>query len=635
MFSFVNKVCFYIFAISLLSSDVFAEHISDKNKYEDDVIVPMPCNQTMVFRKIYTGSRARASRSFIDQNKTKKVCTVQGAFEDNSGFYYLLSKYELTEYQYKILTESKCPTFKKILNIPAVLHTKDEFNQAALKYSAFLQKTSNSPNQQGIKAVASLPLECDWSFALRGGLKVSEDKLSDKFPFTVHNSENIKDFAWVDGASSANDKLQMYGRLKPNILGLFDMLGNAQEIMADSQHGGNVTVRGGGIYTPSTQINNETRFEKPLFSKTGDQMKAKDTGTRFELTVPVHLSLKDVARKDALELLKNQEEERIREQQLSASRAVQTSNPKMPQEEKYKKEIGKDTLSNKKLTQSGIPAAPAKTHTNDEKISDLDRKQLEKKCNSNNAQSCSILSNLYINGDSVRQDYNKAKLYSEKACELDDGLGCGLLGWLYYQGKGTEQFFSQAKFYFERACNLNSGLGCSNLGNLYRKGLYVNQDFPLAKQFYEKGCLLNHGMGCAGLGILYSKGQGIKKDFSLAKAYYEKACKLNDGAGFTGIGYQYNYGHGVEKNNFLAKDYYIKACNLNDGLGCYYLGYLYEEGQGVDQDYALAHEYYKKACDLTEGAGCHGLGFLYSVGLGVKKDDSLAKSYFEKEKEFK
>lgn len=287
--------------LCLHSASIFAIS-SDPHPMEDDIQVAMPCHSIMVFRKIYTGNRTNPACAFYDQPNAKNPCRIQGSFEDNEGFYFLLAKYELTEYQYQVLTSSKCPVHSKKLDLPAVSHSRDDYRKAASAYSAFLQKNENTPSQADVKAIASLPSECYWSFALRGGLKVKSEVLASKTSSGAFGSNNLRDYAWYQGSESASGRLQLPGRLKPNALGLYDMLGNAQEIMEDPYQGGTsgMSVRGGGFLTPKNEINNELRLERPLYLN-GEPATNKDTATRFELGVPHFLSAQDVEQKKELD----------------------------------------------------------------------------------------------------------------------------------------------------------------------------------------------------------------------------------------------------------------------------------------------------------------------------------------------
>jgi hypothetical protein len=107
---------------------------------------------------------------------------------------------------------------------------------------------------------------------------------------------NLENYAWFSGAKSANGKLQLIGRLEPNPLDLFDILGNASEMMFDSfrmnkldrYHGqqGGMTVRGGSYLTPESSTTSAFRTEKPFYDDKG-AYKSKDVGFRLVYTTEV------------------------------------------------------------------------------------------------------------------------------------------------------------------------------------------------------------------------------------------------------------------------------------------------------------------------------------------------------------
>ena len=84
----------------------------DPHPADDDVLVPMPCNGVMVFKKVYTGNSDKLkdkgfnagspnSDALIAQAPNHRY--VQGGFHDSDGYYYLISKYELNAAQYQLL----------------------------------------------------------------------------------------------------------------------------------------------------------------------------------------------------------------------------------------------------------------------------------------------------------------------------------------------------------------------------------------------------------------------------------------------------------------------------------------------------------------------------------------------------
>ena len=307
--AFVSAIIFVSLSFSVQAGDdLFNPHQSS-----DDVVLPMPCGYKMAFRKVYTSDNKASKLSYFEFNdgdtnsknqltQGKYKCRVQGSFHDQNGYYMLVSKYELMSAQYLALTTDKCPTnLDKKAILPAVNLTYLDFANAAAKYSFFLQKQKDVPGNGSQKAYASLPANCEWAFAMRGGLKVPKDVLEST---SGSFKDGIEKYAWFNSSVSSNGNLQRPGLLKPNPLGLYDMLGNAMELMDDrftvqvgdeslGQRGG-FTVRGGSFLTSKDQLNSATRSEKPLFDSKGNPTHSRDLGTRFVLGLPVIGSIKEV-----------------------------------------------------------------------------------------------------------------------------------------------------------------------------------------------------------------------------------------------------------------------------------------------------------------------------------------------------
>ncbi len=313
-----NFAFILLFLFSVVKADAEVAFV-DANPLQDDVVLPMPCNAKMVFRKVYTSYSKDANPFFTFEDGLKDskniraegpyTCAVRGDFRDNKGHYFLIAKYELMEFQYQALknfqkTNGKCAPLKTLTNKltrrAKVNISYNEATELAEMYSNYLQNQKGTPfvkdsNGRMHKAITKITGSCEWSFAARGGLEVSRSSLESKIPLS-NIYDNVNDFAWISGVRGANGKIQVAGLKKPNPLGIYDIFGNAAEMMQENfrerydgkevgPYGG-IIVRGGSIYSTKSGIYSAARAERALRTGDGLPNSSKDLGVRLILTVP-------------------------------------------------------------------------------------------------------------------------------------------------------------------------------------------------------------------------------------------------------------------------------------------------------------------------------------------------------------
>ena len=265
----------------------------------DDVILPMPCDGAMAFRKVaipqnkpledynITLGQEGDEWGYVEPARQEHIAC---SFPDqkNKGRYYLMAKYELSDLQFRALS-GECPKADMKGRLPKVNIGWMDAMAFANQYNLWLRKEKLAalPKDDGQPGFLRLPTETEWEFAARGGLAVSPSEFRDvHFPMP----EGLNGYVWYAGAQSANGKLQLTGLLKPNPLGLHDILGNVAEMMfepfrlnkLDRLHGkaGGYVVRGGSYVTTQGDIRSALRGEEPYYSESGENVN-KTTGVRL------------------------------------------------------------------------------------------------------------------------------------------------------------------------------------------------------------------------------------------------------------------------------------------------------------------------------------------------------------------
>jgi hypothetical protein len=219
---------------------------------------------------------------------------ISGSFRDSDsrGWVYYLGKYEVTKQQFiavmgmeALLTASGNSKDKQLAKLagPALAgatvlplasvswHTIQEFIHV---YNQWLfdpthpERLLNLPKVQSVPGFIRLATELEWEYAARGGYAAILDK---SFPQGLPFPESkLTKHAWH--LQNAKHRTRPIGLRKPNRLGLYDMLGNVQELtsgrfLPEIWQGkpGGLTARGGSVSTPSSQIRSSYREEVEIY----------------------------------------------------------------------------------------------------------------------------------------------------------------------------------------------------------------------------------------------------------------------------------------------------------------------------------------------------------------------------------
>lgn len=193
---------------------------------------------------------------------------------------------------------------------------------------------------------------------------------------------------------------------------------------------------------------------------------------------------------------------------------------------------------------------------------------LKKLANEGYSEAQTVLATLYLSGNIVNKDDNKALELFKMAANKNYSDAQYFLFHIYSTGSGDVQKNNEFSIeWLKKSANNKSPNAFAEyeLGRLYSTGENneISQNHGRAIALYKLASEKGHKKAQFNLANLYKDGKGVPKNFVEAMRLYKKAAEQGHVKAITNIGYLYDAGgFGVAQNLSEAYKYYLKASNL-------------------------------------------------------------------------
>ena len=192
---------------------------------------------------------------------------------------------------------------------------------------------------------------------------------------------------------------------------------------------------------------------------------------------------------------------------------------------------------------------------------------------------------MFIVGEAVVQDYERAAYWISKAADKDHSGAQWALGLMYEHGEGVEQNYERAVYWYTKSAEQGDARAQNELGLMYYNGKGVKQDYDQVRYWFSKAAEQGHGQAQYRLGLMYEYGEGVEQNYEQAADWYTKAAEQDiEGAPFKLESIQFEKPYEQLKSGyyFEAVAAFQKNAELGNPISLIYLFFTLDE-KGMDK----------------------------------------------------
>ncbi len=219
-----------------------------------------------------------------------------------------------------------------------------------------------------------------------------------------------------------------------------------------------------------------------------------------------------------------------------------------------------------------------------------------------NANAARLLYEIYIRGEHIVKDKNKAYQWLHKAAELGNLWATHNLGHAYQ--RTTTDFtkdLDKAFLYFKQAALAGMSEAKRDLGLCFYFGNGTPKNEQKAEKWMQEAARENVSLAQYRMGLWSAKGSftahnWFKKALKLFKAEAQQGNKEAE----LKYAYMHDKGYGVDEDNQIARKGYLKLANENNSEAQYHLALMYLSGDGVTKNIQIGKKWLLSAYKLGD-----------------------------------